>query len=161
MKAAQGIASPRAQIQLCLDASELAPWATAPALGSAGTQTFTQTLLVGIACAWAHSAPPMGIPNLLPFPTHPHFRFPLAGTPFPPTEKTKKQLPTPQPFILPQTSPWPEHQGSLENPLLPTEAQQRCEAASATRAGLMLQPSRVGSLHPSLGRGLLAAGEVS
>lgn len=83
-----------AQIQLPSDASELASssnWVLGPVLGSAGIG-LSPGYSVAIACAWAHSAPLMGIPNLLPFPIHPNFRLSLTWTHSSSREDQKKQL---------------------------------------------------------------------
>lgn len=107
MNEAQGIAMTCAQIQLPSDASEIASssnWVLGPVLGSAGIG-LSPGYSVAIACAWAHSAPLMGIPNLLPFPIHPNFRLSLTWTHSLLQRRPKKAASPPRPSFPPKTPP--------------------------------------------------------
>lgn len=122
MSEAQGIASPCAQIRLRSDASELAPSsnrASGPALGLLGLGC-SPGRLVAIARARARSAPLMGIPNLLPFPVHPHFRLPFMRTHS--LLQRRPKSPPPSPSFCPQTPPIQSTKAAPKNPLTPTKS---------------------------------------
>lgn len=98
--------------------------------------------LVTIARAWAHSAPPMGIPNLPPFPIQPNFRLPLMWTHSPHTKDQKAPSP-PSPSFCPKT---PHVQSTRAAPKIPLRQQ---NPSGVTRQVLPREQVLCFSLHKS------------